>query len=290
MYEAHIWYRVSRNPCHTRQAHQTWLRPRQKIKICCSIVCSRNLQCACNNNKNGAEQQDLGQISATHRHEDAKCVPVELLMCKVVITKWGLPACCMECTYSACVTLFASICSTDIVKPNDYSRRHKKNAMSRKSPLKYVAFHLQHVALRADLEVSILKKMSRFAPRTEGIISSASRFVRQEQHCFLRVYVLGCVWKQASIYQFCYLLFVFCSRCYKNQYYCIYCCFVSLLCFVIICVSLYFAFCLSISSFMCLFTFSHVCFIWFFVMVFACVPWTTTLFSCVLCLLFWPWF
>ena len=116
MYEAHIWYRVSRNPCHTRQAHQTWLRPRQKIKICCSIVCSRNLQCACNNNKNGAEQQDLGQISATHRHEDAKCVPVELLMCKVVITKWGLPACCMECTYSACVTLFASICSTDIVK------------------------------------------------------------------------------------------------------------------------------------------------------------------------------
>ena len=128
----------------------------------------------------------------------------------------------MECTYSACVTLFASICSTDIVKPNDYSRRHKKNAMSRKSPLKYVAFHLQHVALRADLEVSILKKMSRFAPRTEGIISSASRFVRQEQHCFLRVYVLGCVWKQASIYQFAHLLFMFCSRCYKNQYYCIY--------------------------------------------------------------------
>ena len=150
MYEAHIWYRVSRNPCHTRQAHQTWLRPRQKIKICCSIVCSRNLQCACNNNKNGAEQQDLGQISATHRHEDARCVPVELLMCKVVITKWGLPACRMECTYSACVTLFASICSTDIVKPNDYSRRHKKNAMSRKSPLKYVAFHLQHVALRSS--------------------------------------------------------------------------------------------------------------------------------------------
>ena len=63
-----------------------------------------------------AEQQDFGQISATHRHEDARCVPLELLMCKVVITKCGLPACCMECTYSAGVSLFASICSTDIVK------------------------------------------------------------------------------------------------------------------------------------------------------------------------------
>ena len=97
----------------------------------------------------------------------------------------------MECTYSACVTLFASICSMDIVKPNDYSRRHKKNAMSRKSLLKYVAFHLQHVALRADLEVSILKNMSRVAPRTEGIISSASRFVRQEQHCFPSTFLQG---------------------------------------------------------------------------------------------------
>ena len=78
-----------------------------------------------------AEQQDLVEISATHRHEDARCVPVELLVCKVVITKsslkCSLPACAMECTYSACVTLFASICSTRIVKLLIRCARNKKN-------------------------------------------------------------------------------------------------------------------------------------------------------------------
>ena len=73
--------------------------------------------------------------------------------------------------------------------PLGYSRRHKKMSMSWKSVLKCVVLQLQHVALRADLEVSIKKKMSGFAPRTEGVVSSASPSFARDNMFYLRVCV-----------------------------------------------------------------------------------------------------
>ena len=49
-------------------------------------------------------------------HESVRCVPETLLICKVAVTEWNLPQYHMECTYTACGTLFDSIRSQGTVK------------------------------------------------------------------------------------------------------------------------------------------------------------------------------
>ena len=56
-------------------------------------------------------------------------MPDELLICKVAVTEWNLPKYRMGCTYSACGTLFASICSPDTMQLQARCARKKKKTM-----------------------------------------------------------------------------------------------------------------------------------------------------------------